>query len=164
MRFWSKFIHFHSRKSVSKCRLENGGHFVSASKAATDEAPYRKMENSQVKLPYRFGIWQAQTAVQFQSNRKSLNTNLTWRALSIMGYWNGPSIGLSVRVFESWYWGKTEGRLNIKMLFQYTNPQYKDKSLTTVVRLSYLYNGHLFIMRGLFYNGVRGHRLPDRLE
>ena len=28
---WSKFKHFHSRKSILKCRLENGGHFVSAS-------------------------------------------------------------------------------------------------------------------------------------
>ena len=27
----SKFMHFHSRKSIWKCRLENGGHFVSAS-------------------------------------------------------------------------------------------------------------------------------------
>ena len=26
----SKFIHFHSRKCISKCRLENGGHIVSA--------------------------------------------------------------------------------------------------------------------------------------
>ena len=29
--FLSKFIHFHSRKCISKCRLENGGHVVSAS-------------------------------------------------------------------------------------------------------------------------------------
>ena len=31
MKFYSEFIHFHSRKSISKCRLEKGGHFVSAS-------------------------------------------------------------------------------------------------------------------------------------
>ena len=29
--FQSEFKHFHSRKSIWKCRLENGGHFVSAS-------------------------------------------------------------------------------------------------------------------------------------
>ena len=28
---WSKFIHFHSRKCIWKCCLENGSHFVSAS-------------------------------------------------------------------------------------------------------------------------------------
>ena len=27
----SEFIYFHSRKSISKCRLQNGGHFVLAS-------------------------------------------------------------------------------------------------------------------------------------
>ena len=27
----SKFIHFHSRKCILKCRLENSGHFISAS-------------------------------------------------------------------------------------------------------------------------------------
>ena len=31
MKFQSKSIHFHSRKSIWNCRLENGGHFVSAS-------------------------------------------------------------------------------------------------------------------------------------
>ena len=31
MKFQSEFIHFLSRKSTQKCRLENGGHFVSAS-------------------------------------------------------------------------------------------------------------------------------------
>ena len=31
MKSLSKFIHFHSRKCVWKCRLENGGHIVSAS-------------------------------------------------------------------------------------------------------------------------------------
>ena len=30
-KFYSKFIHFHSRKSIWKCCLENGGHFVLAS-------------------------------------------------------------------------------------------------------------------------------------
>ena len=30
-KFLSKFIYFHSRKSIWKCRLENGGHIVSAS-------------------------------------------------------------------------------------------------------------------------------------
>ena len=28
---WPKFIHFHWRKCIWKCRLVNGGHFVSAS-------------------------------------------------------------------------------------------------------------------------------------
>ena len=28
---WSNFIHFHSSKCISKCHLENGGHFVLAS-------------------------------------------------------------------------------------------------------------------------------------
>ena len=32
MKSWSKFINFHSRKCIWKCRLENGSHFVSASK------------------------------------------------------------------------------------------------------------------------------------
>ena len=31
VKFQSKFIPFHSRKHTLKCRLENGGHFVSAS-------------------------------------------------------------------------------------------------------------------------------------
>ena len=31
MKFYSKFMHFHSRISLCKCRLENGGHLVSAS-------------------------------------------------------------------------------------------------------------------------------------
>ena len=31
MKFLSKFIHFHSRKCIWKCRLENVSHFVSAS-------------------------------------------------------------------------------------------------------------------------------------
>ena len=31
MKFWSKFINFHSRKSISKCRLENGDQRVPAS-------------------------------------------------------------------------------------------------------------------------------------
>ena len=31
MKFESKFINFHLRKCISKCRLENGGHLVSAS-------------------------------------------------------------------------------------------------------------------------------------
>ena len=31
MKSFSKFIHFHSRKCIWKCRLENGGYFVSAS-------------------------------------------------------------------------------------------------------------------------------------
>ena len=31
MKYKSKLIHFHSRKSISECRLENGGHLVSAS-------------------------------------------------------------------------------------------------------------------------------------
>ena len=31
MKYESKFIYFDSRKSISKCRPENGGHFVSAS-------------------------------------------------------------------------------------------------------------------------------------
>ena len=31
MKFQSKLIHFHSRKSIWKCHPENGGHFVSAS-------------------------------------------------------------------------------------------------------------------------------------
>ena len=30
MKLQSKFIHFHSRKSIWNCLLENGGHFVSA--------------------------------------------------------------------------------------------------------------------------------------
>ena len=29
--FWSKYTNFHRRKWFEKCRLENGGHFVSAS-------------------------------------------------------------------------------------------------------------------------------------
>ena len=32
MKFQSKFIHFNSRKCIWKCRLANGGHFVSASR------------------------------------------------------------------------------------------------------------------------------------
>ena len=31
MKYYSKFIHFHSRKCMWKCRVRNGGHFVSAS-------------------------------------------------------------------------------------------------------------------------------------
>ena len=31
IQFQSKFIHFHSRKSIWICHLENGGHFVSCS-------------------------------------------------------------------------------------------------------------------------------------
>ena len=41
MKFQSIFIHFHSRKSISKCRLENGGHFVSASMCWHTEANTR---------------------------------------------------------------------------------------------------------------------------
>ena len=32
VKFISKFIHFHSRKCIWKCRVENGGHFVLASR------------------------------------------------------------------------------------------------------------------------------------
>ena len=35
--FFSKFINFHSRKCIWKYRLENGGHFVSASMCYTPE-------------------------------------------------------------------------------------------------------------------------------
>ena len=39
-----KLIHFHSRKCVWKCRLENCGHFVSASICYADRTPFRMLK------------------------------------------------------------------------------------------------------------------------
>ena len=53
----SKFINFHSRKCIWKCRLRNGGHFVSASLCFTWCSTFKTFKNVSAQSVLRCHLW-----------------------------------------------------------------------------------------------------------
>ena len=56
MKSWAKFKHFHSRKCIWKCCLENGGHFVSASMCLRAFCAIQQAQISTYFVRYCFSV------------------------------------------------------------------------------------------------------------
>ena len=69
MKFQSKFIHFHSRKYISKCHLQNGSHFVSFSMCSCKDSV-------KITLQYVF-VWCHNNAADWSTACNNGETNIT---------------------------------------------------------------------------------------
>ena len=111
VKWWLKFIHFHSRKCIQECLLENGGHFISASMC----------QHSVATLQWN-GNWNSYIFIQenvFKNVVRKMATILSrLQCVSILLFrWGDPNIALFCSATQSstyvqWEAGKAvDGKL-----------------------------------------------------